>query len=67
MEDSRIWVLMGLVFVVLAALLIVPEALAALGGEEGGFGLVLYALGVVAAAAFTVAVGLPTLMRSRAA
>ena len=67
MEDSRIWVLLGLILVVLAALLIVPEALAALGSEEGGIGIVLYALGVVGAAAFTVAVGLPTLIRSRAA
>jgi hypothetical protein len=67
MEDSRIWVLMGLVLAVLAALLIVPEALSALGGGEGGIGIVLYAVGVVAAAAFTLAVGLPVLMRSRAA
>jgi hypothetical protein len=68
MAESRIWALLGLVLVVVAALLIVPETLAALGPEgEGGLGLVIYGTGVVVATAVTIAIILPSLLRSRAA
>ncbi|MFB6154741.1 MAG: hypothetical protein ABEJ22_02525 [Haloferacaceae archaeon] len=67
MAESRIWALVGLVLVVAAVLLILPETLAALGGGEGGIGLVVYGVGVLVAAAVTVAVVLPSLLRSRPA